>query len=118
MVRTIGRLLLICWRRETLYERQLNDRSFTHCSKRAAASFTPQGNRGRTGYSFGSLFSKDGLFELEGLVLLSFSKVMTTGLFFGASQTVIIRLGLTAALDLEVVHTLVTASCSFYQLGE
>lgn len=78
--------------------------SFTQCFKRVASFFAPQRNRGRNGYSLSFLFSKGGLFELEGLVPLRFSRITLTDFFLLVISTIGVWLGLTIELDQEVLH--------------
>lgn len=56
----------------------------------------------KLGIPLSSLFSKDGLFELEGMVSRGIS---TIGLFLGADQTIRRWSGLEVVLDLEVMPT-------------
>lgn len=56
-------------------------------------------NSGKMGNCLGSFF------ELDGVAPLPFSRVATKGLFLGAGWIIGLILGLTAQLDLEVLHT-------------
>lgn len=86
IIGTIIYILLVCWKGETIHQGWAADWSFTVHSKRDGAFFTPQGNGGKTRYSFVALLNA-WLFNLEGLVPLILSKVTITGVFLDDDLT-------------------------------